>query len=95
MITVTEASKFPLVTGTGKILLKDLMDQRNFQHDVTVEFHGVRKTYPVKTSFPGSNRMLSELVVLLDDHGVERPSLFGVKIKNEVPLKLEVEWVKK
>ena len=95
MMTLTESAKFPLVTGAGKVHLKNLQSPSTFQHEVLVEFHGVKKTYQVKTTVTGEKKLISKLVLKLEDHGVERPSLFGVKIKNEVPLVLETEWVGK
>ena len=93
MMTVTEASKFPLVTGSGKISVSQFSGSGEVQHRVSIDFHGVKKNYAVKTIITAGKKLISKFVLNLDDHGMERPSLFGVRIKNEVPMLLEAEWV--
>lgn len=92
MLTVTEASKFPLVTGSGKISVSQLNGSGEVQHQVSIDFHGVKKNYAVRTIITAGKKLVSKFVLNLDSHGVERPSLFGVKIKNDVPMTLEAEW---
>ena len=37
----------------------------------------------------------ADFTLLLEDHKIERPSLFTVKVQNEVPMHFDLQWKKK
>lgn len=83
-----EAGKFPVVTAKGKFK-KELWGQIEFTVDAIVNFHGVDATYPVKISENGKKASFN---VNLENHKIERPSLFAVKIDELVPVEFKLEW---
>ena len=89
MLTILEASKYPLVTAKGKIFEEDFL-KNDIAITATVNFHGIEKQYPVKMT--GGKDQKGQFTVLLDEHKVERPSLLTVKIDNEVPISFEIQW---
>lgn len=95
MQTITEAGKFPLTSARGKLKMANLQTIGSFQHPVEIDFHGIKKIYQVRADVMSGNKLLSKFIVKLEDHGVERPSLFGVKIENEVPVTLKMQWTNK
>ena len=50
-----------------------------------ISFHGIEKEYSLKIK--NGARSEGELVLVLEDHKVERPSLLMAKIENNVPVK--------
>lgn len=89
MQTILEASKYPLVTVKGQVLEADLI-KKNFDVKSLVNFHGIEKSYILKIS--GGSPSSGKLVVLLEDHKIERPSLLMAKIENEVPIIFSFDW---
>lgn len=89
MLTILEATKFPLVLAKGKVNESDfLKDQSELK--ATVSFHGIEKEYSIKLT--GGKNQKGVITVLLEDHKVERPSLLTVKIDNEVPVAFDIQW---
>lgn len=92
MLTTTEATKFPVTSATGKIG-KDVFEKEGkFSHEITVDFHGQKKVYTALTEVTADRKLRSSFTLKLDQHGIERPSLFGVKIDDEVPMTLDMVW---
>ncbi len=94
MQTVTESGKFPVTSATGKLKLMKLIKGNTFLHSVEVNFHGVKRVYEAKTEVTDNQHFRSEFMLKLTQHGVERPSLFGVEISDDVPMNLEIHWSK-
>ncbi len=59
--------------------------------NATVKFHGVSTVYPVRISEHGRK---AGFTLNLENHKIERPSLFMVKIDNEIPMTFELTWKK-
>lgn len=88
MQSTVEAGTFPVVTAKGKFK-KELWGQKEFSLEAAVSLHGVEAPYTVKVSDGGKKASFS---VNLEKHKIERPSLFTVKIQNEVPLEFTLNW---
>lgn len=90
MQTILEVAQYPLITIKGKLAEEDLK-KAQFDIPAKVLFHGVEKEYVLavtkQKNFSGS------LVVLLEQHKIERPSLLTVAIKNEVPVNFSLSWI--
>ena len=87
MHTVLEASKYPLITVKGKLPEADL-GKTKYSIKALISFHGVEKEYKMDIN----NSSNGEVVILLEDHKVERPSLLTVEIDNEVPVNFSFAW---
>lgn len=87
--TILEVTKYPLITVKGKVPETDLAKQQ-FDIKSLVSFHGIEKEYTLKIikGAPYSG----QVVLLLEDHKVERPSLLMAKIDNQVPVHFTFEW---
>jgi len=90
MQTILEVAQYPLITVKGKLPEQDLK-QTQFSVPVKVLFHGVEKEYQL--NLKQQNGFAGSLVVLLEQHKVERPSLLTVAIANEVPVNFSLAWV--
>jgi hypothetical protein len=88
MQSTVDAGTFPIVTAKGKFA-KDLWGQKEFTINAIVNLHGVDATYPVKVTESGKKALIK---VDLDQHKIERPSLFTVKIDKEVPVEFKFDW---
>lgn len=95
MQNTAETGKFPVTSASGKISASQIKTKGSFKHPIEVEFHGKKKIYEASTEILGENKMRSEFVLMLDAHGIERPSLFGVRINDGVPMTLEMNWIRK
>lgn len=95
MFDTTEASKFPVTSARGKFPKEDLMKTGVWTLPVDVEFHGVKKQYQAKVERIKDQEFKSSFILKLDQHQIDRPSLFGVKINDEVPMNFEISWLKK
>lgn len=89
MRTILETSKYPVITVKGQIPEEDLSKDQ-FTFNALVNFHGIEKKYPVSIKKGTPN--VGSLVLLLESHKVERPSLLTAKIDNEVPVDFSFEW---
>lgn len=88
MQSILDAGTFPVVSAKGKFK-KELWGKSEFTIDALVSFHGVEIKYPVTVSEHGRRALLT---LDLDKHKIERPSLFAVKIDNEVPVEFKLDW---
>lgn len=95
MFQVTEATKYPYTVARGKVLLEDLLNPKKVSVPVEVDFHGKKSQYTATIDVKKDGLMSGDFTLLLENHGVERPGLFGMKIKNEVPMHIEMQFVKK
>lgn len=93
MIETIEAAKFPVATGKGKFQ-KENLAKSSWLLPLEVEFHGVKKMYEAKMQKLGDG-IAADFTLKLEDHRVERPSLFGVAVENTVPMRFQLTWKKK
>lgn len=89
MQETTQADKYPIATAKGKFP-REVLTQANATIQAIVEFHGVSQSYPVKLT---DKAQKAKLVLNLDNHKIIRPSLFGIKIQNEIPVDFDLKWV--
>lgn len=94
MRDTVESLKYPVASAKGKFPKSDL-DKTSWTIPAEVEFHGVKKPYEIKVSKGDNGKFKASFTLKLDQHKVERPSLFGVKIDDEVPMDFNLTWVKK
>ncbi len=90
MQMTTEADKFPQATAKGQFHIDELKKDKTIIQ-AQIEMHGITKTYPVILEEQGTK---ASFTLDLDAHKIERPSLFGIKIKNEVPMNFNLKWSK-
>ncbi|MCE3013429.1 MAG: YceI family protein [Proteobacteria bacterium] len=89
MLTILDSEKFPLITIKGSFE-EALLKEKNTKIQASVSFHGQEKTYELQLSEITQGK--GSLVIDLEAHGVERPSLLTIKIKNEVPIDFDYVW---
>lgn len=94
MEQTTEASKIPVTTAKGKFPKTDL-SQGKWTLPCEVDFHGVKRNYNVTITKKSEEGFSADFILLLEEHKIERPSLFTVKVQNEVPMHFDLQWKKK
>lgn len=95
MQNVTESSKFPMALARGHFGPDGLSKTGKWLLPVEVEFHGKKMNYQAEVSKKADGRFTTNFILMLDQHGIERPSFFGIKIEDEVPMHFELTWIKK
>lgn len=88
MREVTEMKLYPVVRGSGEIL-RSILSSKKSTVDVLIDFHGVKKHYPVQLE---NNGTFATFTLDLEAHKIKRPSLLGIKIKNEVLMSFNLNW---
>ncbi|GAB3513387.1 YceI family protein [Emticicia fontis] len=89
-IEVMEGLKYPKVTFTSN---KIKNDNNTLTADGNLTFHGVTKPVTITVTRTDSDKRVAldgKFDILLSQFQVERPSLFGVKTKDEVKLSFKV-----
>jgi len=81
-----ESDLYAFAFGRGRVE-KRMLKQETFTLPVKVEFHGIEKEYIFNFSEQGKK---ASFKLQLDDHGIKRPSLFGIKINNEVMIQFNL-----
>jgi hypothetical protein len=89
MLTTLNSEKFPLITIKGSFE-EALLKEMNTKIQALVSFHGQEKNYELQLSEITQGK--GSLVIDLEAHGVERPSLLTIKIKNDVPIDFNYVW---
>ena len=88
MLEVTRPESFPEARARGEIS-KEVFLQDRGRISAQVEFFGVTRTYEIELEKKATK---AKFLLDLDAHGIERPSLLGIKIKNEVAMNFELSW---
>jgi hypothetical protein len=95
MQQVTKAGQFPLVTVRTR-LPEALADAAAIDADLQVEFAGVTVEYKQvafqQMTEDGQVRIVGTIPAKVTDFKMEVPSLFAVKIKDEIPVHVEMTW---
>ncbi len=92
MLETTEASKFPLTMAKGKFSSDKLKLKQKWTLPIEVEFHGVTNIYNAEIEPTKDMSFKSNFNLKLDQHKIDRPSLFGIKIEDSVPMIFKLEW---
>lgn len=93
MLQTVEAGKFPMTIARGK-MAKSELQKTKWTLPAEIEFHGIKKQYNVIIEKLSEHKFKASFILLLDSHKVERPSLFGMKIEDEVPMTFDLTWSK-
>lgn len=91
MQLTTDTKKYPITMAKGTFSLEDWKKPK-FTIKAEIDFHGVKKNYVISMTSKDDNNKQADVTIKLDDHNVERPSLFTSKIENEVPVHFELTW---
>ena len=94
MQMTVESGKFPLATAKGKFDREKFFASGTQTVPAEVTFHGIERTYQVTFKRIDDSTMDADLNLKLTAHKIERPSLFGVSIDDEVPLSFHLVWEK-
>lgn len=92
MMETTEASKFPVTSAKGKFPAENLKIVGKWSVPVEIEFHGIKQGYTVVIEHIKDMTFKAEFILKLDQHKIDRPSLFGIKIEDEVPMTFNLSW---
>ncbi len=90
MFTAIEADKYKVTTARGTFP-RNILDAPEGKIEALIDFHGVKKLYSILLKDKASK---ASLTLDLDAHGVERPSLFGLKMDRMLPVEFILEWEK-
>lgn len=85
---VTEVELYPLAQASGDFS-RDLLNKDQGALQALIDFHGVKRSYEIVVKNKGSK---ASFILDLDSHGIKRPSLLGIKIRNEVLLSFNLNW---
>jgi polyisoprenoid-binding protein YceI len=91
-LEVLEGLKYPKVTFTSS---KIKSDNNTLTADGNLTFHGVTKPLTITVTRTDSDKRITldgKFDILLSQFQVERPSLFGLKTKDEVKLNFRVSF---
>ncbi len=91
MQNIVEASKFPLTTAKGKFPSAHMM-QDQWDLPVEIDFHGIKKKYHAHVINKNKFNTAVNLIIKLEEHHINRPSLFGIKINDEVKIGFNLLW---
>jgi len=95
MIQVTRGGEFPLVT-VRTTLPEAAGASATIKADLEVEFAGRKVHYkqiPFEQSTQnGLTRITGTIPATLADFKIDPPTLFAIPVKNEMPVRVEMEW---
>lgn len=95
MLNITEAGKYPYAIAKGKVSQDQLTTKGTNSIPLEIEFHGKKASYQTELKVTTPGYIEAVVIIDLNLHQVERPSLFGIKIDEKVPLNFTMSWVKK
>lgn len=91
MVSATEASSIPVASGSGKFPKGNLKLEK-WNLNLEVDFHKVKRTYEAQIKKTGENSFDALFTLKLEQHKIVRPSLFSVKIEDDVPMTFKLKW---
>ena len=86
--SVVEMGLYPLAKATGQCP-RGVFESLKTSIEAKIDFHGVSRVYSVQIEKAGRK---ASFILDLDAHQIIRPSLLGIKIKNEVLIECELNW---
>jgi hypothetical protein len=93
METTVESSKYPVAMAKGTFNLSD-WDKAKSTLTAEIEFHGEKKKYDFAVVSKSALHKEVSFNLNLEAHKIVRPSLFTMKIDNEVPVHFDLVWKK-
>jgi len=95
MIQATRGAEFPMVTVRTK-LPEEASASASINADLEIQFAGQTVQYhqvPFQVMTQGKQTRISGTIpATVSDFKIEPPSLLGMKIKNEIPVRVEMTW---
>jgi hypothetical protein len=91
MQLTTDTKRYPITMAKGTFSLEDWTKPKS-AIKAEIDFHGVKKEYVINMTSKGDKNKQADVIIKLDDHKIERPSLFTSKIENGVPVHFEMTW---
>ena len=95
MLQATRGAEFPLVTVRTR-LPESAAASTMVQADLEIQFAGQTAEYrqvPLQFSKEGDNVHITGVVpAKLSDFKIEPPSLLGIAVKNDVPIRVDMTW---
>jgi hypothetical protein len=95
MLEVTRGAEFPMVTVRTR-LAEDASARANINADLEIQFAGQTVQYhqvPFQVATQGKQIQISGIIpATVSDFKIVPPSLLGMKIKNEIPVRVEMTW---
>jgi len=95
MIQATRGAQFPMVSVRTKVPESEL-ESSTIRADLEVEFGGQTAQYkqvPFQRTTQGKIVHLSGMIpAKMSDFKIEPPSLLGIAVKNDMPIRVETAW---
>lgn len=95
MLQVTKGGQFPLITVRTR-LPEELSSAAAIPADLEVQFAGQTVRYKqilFQKKMEGKDAVITgTLPLTLSDFKIDPPSLLAIRVKNEVPLQVEMKW---
>ncbi len=95
MIQVTRGAEFPMVTVRTRLPEAD-STMSTIQADLEIQFAGQTAQYkqvPFQLEKQGTEMRVSGTIpATLPDFKIDPPSLLGLPVKNEIPVRVEMTW---
>ena len=86
--SVVELASYPLAKASGHFP-RAVLESSKSLIEAKIDFHGVCKSYSIQVEKFATR---ASFILDLDAHQISRPSLLGIKIKNEVNIECELKW---
>lgn len=86
--SVTDVTIEPIARASGQCPWS-VFEADKSSCEAQIHFHGVTKNYLIQLEKKGAR---ASLILDLEAHKIIRPSLLGIKIKNEVLIQCELNW---
>jgi polyisoprenoid-binding protein YceI len=96
MWQVTKAEEYPMASVSLKLASENVTGKQ--KTDLQVTLAGKTNTVPAEinvSNVGGKTHVTSEFVITFAGFQMERPSLLGVSVKDEIKISLEADWLKK
>lgn len=95
MLQATRGAAYPMVTVRTR-LPETASASASINADLEIEFAGQTVQYrqiPFQTATQGKQTKITGTIpATLSDFKIEPPSLLGIQIKNEIPVRVEMTW---
>ena len=95
MLQAVRGAQYPLVSVRTR-LSENASSLTKINADLEVQFAGQTAEYrevPLKVTRDGDNiRITGTVPVTISDFKIDPPSLLGIPIKNEIPVRVEMVW---
>lgn len=95
MLQATRGAQFPMVTVRTR-LPEEASGSATIHADLEIQFAGQTAQYrqvPFQVVTEGNHTRISGTIpATLSDFKIDPPSLLGIQVKNEIPIRVEMTW---